>query len=120
MTTVPELLAANLHRVFGNRDAVSRRVAIDQTYAEDVRFEDDEGAVVGRDALEQKVASLLGRVPGDFEFAEDGIAYASDDTGVLAWGFGPAGAPVVRGVDIITVRDGLISAVKTLVVQPER
>jgi hypothetical protein len=119
MSAVHELLAANLHRVFGNRDAVSRRVAIDETYAEDVAFDDGEGAVVGREAIEQKVTALLSGVPADFVFAEDGIAYTSADTGVLSWAFGPTGSPVVRGVDIITVRDGLITAVKTLVVPAE-
>jgi hypothetical protein len=33
---IAELLTADLHRVFGNRDAVSRRAAVEETYAADV------------------------------------------------------------------------------------
>ena len=35
--------------------------------------------------------------------------------GTRAWGFGPEGAPpVVRGADIVIVRDGLIASIHTL------
>jgi hypothetical protein len=37
------------------------------------------------------------------------------DLGCLEWGFGPAGAPpVVRGMDIALVRDGLVASLYTL------
>ncbi len=36
MRTVNDLLAANLHEVFGNRDADKRRAMIEQVYAEDI------------------------------------------------------------------------------------
>jgi ketosteroid isomerase-like protein len=114
MATTEELLAANLHRVFGNRDAGSRRAAIEQVYAPDVVFADPEGPVTGWDALEAKAAALIGGVPTDFEFVEDGIAYASAEAGALAWAFGPSGSPVARGIDIVTVRDGRISELRTL------
>jgi hypothetical protein len=116
MPTVHELLEANLVRVFGNRDAASRRAAIDETYAEDVVFVDPDDTVTGRDALAAKAAGLLDDAPADFVFAADGILYTDADTGALPWAFGPAGAPVVRGIDIITVRDGLIAELRTLVV----
>ena len=31
------------------------------------------------------------------------------------WRFGPPGSPVVRGIDILTVRDGSVSVVRTLI-----
>ncbi|GAA5200291.1 hypothetical protein [Microbacterium jejuense] len=71
---------------------------------------------MGRAALGSKAAALLERAPADFEFVEDSILYTGDDSGALAWAFGPAGAPVVRGIDIIAVREGRISSVRTLVV----
>ncbi|NQX29026.1 nuclear transport factor 2 family protein [Microbacteriaceae bacterium VKM Ac-2854] len=114
MTTPRELLQANLHSVFGNRDSASRRSAIDTIYTEDVAFTDPEGTVVGRDALEQKAVALLSTAPESFVFVPDGIEYTSPDTGALAWAFGPAGAPVARGIDIITITDGRISALHTL------
>lgn len=114
MTDVNEMLRGNLHRVFGERDPGRRRAAIDELYAEDVRFSDPEETVVGRDALERKAAGLLDRTPPDFAFAEDGPAYADAETGALAWAFGPAGAPVARGIDLVTVRDGRIVELRTL------
>jgi hypothetical protein len=116
MATVSELLESNLHRVFGERDAASRRSAIDETYAEDVRFIDPDETVIGRDALAAKAAALLDGAPDDFVFVADGIPYTGPDTGALGWAFGPAGAPVVKGIDIITVQEGLISELRTLVV----
>jgi hypothetical protein len=39
----------------------------------------------------------------------------ADDAGALAWRFGPPGKPVVRRVDILTIRDARVSAVRTLI-----
>lgn len=114
MATVDELLTANLYGVFGERDAARRRRAIDEAYREDVRFTDPEGTVEGRDALDAKAAGLLAQVPETFAFTEDGPRYVGADTGVLAWAFGPEGAPVARGVDVLTVRDGRIAELRTL------
>jgi hypothetical protein len=114
MPSVADLLDANLHAVFGTRDAAARHAAVERTYAPDVTFTDPEGTVTGRQALEAKAAALLAGVPDDFVFADDGRRYVSQDTGALAWAFGPAGAPVVRGIDVITVRDGVIASVTTV------
>ncbi len=118
MSTVTDLLAANLHEVFGNRDAAARRAAVERIYAEDVVFTAPEGTTRGRDAVEQKAAELLAGAPDDFVFAEDGSRYAAADVGALAWAFGPAGAPVVRGIDVITVADGAITSVRTFFAEP--
>ncbi|AGL17046.1 nuclear transport factor 2 family protein [Actinoplanes sp. N902-109] len=114
MSSVADLLAANLHDVFGNRDATDRRAAIDRIYTEDVSFIDPEGVVTGRDALGKKAADLLENAGPDFVFTEVGLRYATADTGALAWEFGPAGAPVARGIDIITVKDGRIATLLTM------
>lgn len=114
MNTVSDLLAANLHEVFGNRDPHSRRAAIERTYTEDVAFTDPEGVSTGWDALEDKARALLDKVPSDFGFAEDGRRYAGPHGGALAWAFGPENEPAVRGIDIITVRDGRIATLLTM------
>ncbi|MEV7070087.1 nuclear transport factor 2 family protein [Streptomyces sp. NPDC093990] len=114
MHNVTDLLAANLHEVFGNRDAATRRAAVDRLYTEDVVFTDPEGTTTGRDALADKAAALLADAPADFEFTEDGRRYAGPHTGALAWAFGPPGRPAVRGIDVITVRDGRIAAITTM------
>ena len=116
MGTVTELLAANLHDVFGNRDDGERRAAIERTYTEDVVFTDPEGVAVGWDALETKARELLAKVPSHFVFAEEGARYAGPDAGALGWTFGPEGAPVARGIDVIGVRDGRIATLTTMFV----
>ena len=116
MASVTELLNANLHEVFANRDTEARDRAIAATYTDDVAFTDPDGTTVGRSALGKKAAALLDGAPADFGFTADGIPYTGEDTGALAWAFGPAGSPVARGIDIITVRDGRIATVRTLVV----
>ncbi|KUN29528.1 hypothetical protein AQJ23_01815 [Streptomyces antibioticus] len=77
-------------------------------------LEDPEGTTTGRDAIADKAADLLANAPADFEFSEDGRRYAGPDTGALAWAFGPPGTPAVRGIDVITVRDGRIAALLTM------
>ncbi len=112
--TAVELLTANLHGVFGERDPGRRRAAADATYTADVQFVDPKETVVGVAALEAKAAALLEGAPG-FVFAEAGPAYVAGDLAALAWTFGPAdGEPVARGVDVITVREGRIGVVRTL------
>lgn len=114
MPSVAELLQANLHGVFGERDRERRRAAVAATYTEDVRFTDPEETVVGRDALEAKAAGLLDGAPG-FVFAEAGPVCAAGDRAALAWTFGPEGGePVARGIDVVTLRGDRISEVLTL------
>ena len=109
-----ELLDANLHRVFGERDVEARRRAIDEIFAEDVIFMDPDETVRGRDGLAAKAAAILDGAPADFVFVEDGRRYVADDLAVLGWAFGPAGAPVARGVDVLTIRDGRIAELRTI------
>ena len=109
-----ELLQLNL-QVFSERDPEKRRAAIGRTYTEDVRFIDDDGETVGREALDTRAQKILDDAPGDFALEEDGLEYVSSDTAVRPWRFGPPGSPVVRGIDILTVRDGRVSVVRTLI-----
>ncbi|MEV7323094.1 nuclear transport factor 2 family protein [Streptomyces sp. NPDC093970] len=114
MHTVTDLLTANLYEVFGNRDPGSRRAAVERIYTEDIVFTDPEGVSTGWDALEEKARALLEKVPTDFRFTEDGRRYAGPRDGALAWAFGPDGEPAVRGIDVITVRDGRIATLLTM------
>ena len=114
MPDAKELLYINLHEVFAERDPDARRAAIERAYAEDVRFIDPEGEVVGREALNRSAQKLLDGVPAAFVFEEDGPRYVGTDTAALAWRLGPPGHPVARGIDILTIRDGRVSVVRTL------
>jgi len=41
--------------------------------------------------------------------------YVGPDTAALAWRFGPPGRQVARGIDILTIRDGRVSVLRTLI-----
>jgi hypothetical protein len=113
-----ELLHSNLHEVFGERDRERRWAAIGRTYTEDVTFTDPDGDFVGSQAVSNRAQDLLdGASVGDV-FEEDGPAYVGTDAAALAWRFGPPGKPVARGVDILTIREGRVSAVRTLIAPP--
>ena len=114
MPDAKELLHRNLHEVFSERDPDERRAAIERTYTEDVKFIDPEGEVVGRQALNDRAQKLLDDAPADFVLEEDGPRYVSPETAALAWRLGPPGSPVARGIDILTVRDGRVSVLTTL------
>jgi hypothetical protein len=115
MPEAMELLHSNLHEVFGERDPERRWAAIGRTYTEDVTFTDPDGDFVGWQALSDRAQQLLsGASPGDV-FEEDGPAYVGKDMAALAWRFGSPGKPVARGLDILTIRDGRASTVRTLI-----
>ncbi|MGA6948419.1 MAG: nuclear transport factor 2 family protein [Solirubrobacterales bacterium] len=114
MPDAADLLQMNLH-VFSERDPEKRRSAIERTYVEDVRFIDPDGESVGREAINDRAQKILDDAPVDFVLEEDGLAYVSPDTAVQPWRFGPPGSPVVRGIDVLTVRDGSVSVVRTLI-----
>ena len=118
MPEATELLHSNLHEVFSERNPERRWAAIGRTYTEDVTFTDPDGDFVGWQALSDRAQELLdGASPGDV-FEEDGPAYVGTDATALAWRFGPPGKPVARGVDILTIRDGRVTAVRTLTAPP--
>ncbi|MET8845844.1 nuclear transport factor 2 family protein [Amycolatopsis sp. NPDC004625] len=115
MTTVAELMEANLLKVFNERDDERRAKAIAGTYAPDVEFADPEGLATGHDELNAKAKGLLAQSPG-FVFAPAGPVLVNQDLGHLAWQLGPEGAPpVVRGIDVALVEDGLIKKLYTMV-----
>jgi hypothetical protein len=62
--TVGNLMEASLLGVFNERDAQLRARAIETAYAPDVRWTDDEGTCVGREALEAKVRELQSHMDG--------------------------------------------------------
>jgi SnoaL-like domain len=110
-----ELLHSNLYEVFSERDPDRRWAAIARTYTEDVTFIDPDGEFVGWQALSDRAQELLDGASAGDVFEEDGPTYVGADAAALAWRFGPPGKPVARGVDFLTIRDGRVSAVRTLI-----
>jgi hypothetical protein len=60
-------------------------------------------------------AKLLDGLVAGYVFEEDGPAYADADTAALAWRFGPPGKPIARGLDVLTIRNGRVSTVRTMI-----
>jgi hypothetical protein len=113
MPDANELLRIN-HEVTSERDPEKRRAAIERAYVEDLRFIDPAGEVVGRQAFSYRVQKILDDAPADWVLEADGRAYVGPDTAALAWRFGPPGSPVIRGMDVLTLRDGWVSVVRGL------
>jgi hypothetical protein len=110
-----ELLRSNLHEVFSERDPERRWEAIGRTYTEDVTFIDPDGEFVGWQALSDQAQHLLDGMLAGYVFEEDGPTYFVADTAAQAWRIGPPGKPIARGLDVLTIRDGLVSVVHTLI-----
>ena len=108
-----ELLRIN-HEVTSERDPEKRRSAIQLAYVEDLAFIDSAGEVVGRQAFSDRVQKILDDAPADFVLEEEGLAYVGPDTAARAWRFGPPGRPVIRGMDVLTLREGRVSVVRGL------
>jgi len=71
--------------------------------------------VVGRQAFSDRLQNILDRAPADFVLEEDGPQYVGPDTAAQPWRFGPPGNPVIRGLDVLTLRDGKVSVVRGLI-----
>lgn len=115
--TINRLMEANLLSVFNERDAAKRAAAIADTYTADVRWTDDEGVVVGHDALNAKAQELHNTQLAGMHFIAAGPVFGTTDFGYLAWHAAPDGSdePVVSGFDVAVISDGLISQLWTVI-----
>jgi SnoaL-like domain len=114
-TTITELMHANLLQVFNERDTARRLAAIARTYADDVRWTDDDGVTTGREALNAKAVELQAKL-GDLQFIAAGPAYHTTGLGLLAFNLVQPGsdAPQISGFDVAIVRDGVIAELYTV------
>jgi hypothetical protein len=67
-----------------------------------------------RQAFSDHVQKILEESPAGFELEEDGPAYVGPVTAAQPWRFGASGSPVRRAMDVLTLRDGKVSAVPGL------
>jgi hypothetical protein len=100
------------HEVASERDPERRLAAIEQAYVEDLKFRDSEADAVGRQAFSDRLQKILDDAPVDFVLEVDGPAYVGPDTAAQPWRFGPPGNPVIRVMDVLTLRDGRVSMVR--------
>ena len=111
--SIESLLVRNLHEVFGERDPAQRAAAIEAIFDRDCLFSDPRGRHVGHRGLEDAVAALQAQFP-DHVFSQIGDVDALQDSGRLAWAFGPPHEPrQITGLDVAVVNAGRISALYT-------
>jgi hypothetical protein len=109
LDSIENLLVRNLHEVFGERDPVRRTTAIEAIFNRDCLFSDPPGRHVGHRGVEDAVVALQARFPDDV-FSQIGSVDALQDSGRLAWAFGPPHEPRrITGLDVAVVNAGRIS-----------
>jgi hypothetical protein len=109
-----ELLERMLQGVFNEPDADRRAAVIDEVFAADVVFADDEQTVTGRAALAATVSGLLAQGSG-LVFTPAGPFRGVGDLGMRPWRLSPPGGePVLGGLDVAQVVDGRIARLWTL------
>src|SRR5580698_7186798 len=100
---IENLMVRNLHEVFGEPDSTRRSAAIEALFEPDCIFSDPRGRHLGHRALEAAVVSLRAEFP-DYAFSQIGSVDALQDSGRLAWAFGPAHEPRrITGLDVAVV-----------------
>ena len=82
--TISRLMEANLLGVFNERDAGRRAAVINTIYSPDVRWTDDEGSTVGREALDAKATALQSQTQG-LVFTKAGPVYQTRGLGYMAF-----------------------------------
>ncbi|MEX1235718.1 MAG: hypothetical protein WEB56_12115 [Roseovarius sp.] len=65
------IMQANLERVFGERDASRRMVAIRKLYVEDAELHEPQQSVRGHDAISHALTDLLAHLPLDFTLGNE-------------------------------------------------
>ncbi len=114
-----QLLRANLERVFNERYAVKRTLALEELFvAEPVMYEPT-GIVRGRAAIAAVAGKLLEQFGPTFRFTPIGAAVGHHNLGSLRWQAGPDGGPVaVTGTDVAEVVEGRIARLWVLLDPP--
>lgn len=107
---IRELLDPNLKEIFGEGDDERRRAAVNELWAADGILYVPPGAIAGHEAICKFAGDLRATHP-DYVYTPQGQRQVLHNAGRLAWGSGPHGAePAYTGWDVITVRDGRITA----------
>jgi hypothetical protein len=106
------LMQANVTRVFNERDAGRRIVAIRELYAEDAVLYEPDVVAKGHSAISDAVTALLGHMPPNFVFKAAGPAIGHHNIGRLRWRSGPPDGPVaVSGMDVAHFEKGRIHSI---------
>jgi hypothetical protein len=100
--------------VWNETDAGARRAAIDEVFAEGVRYVDPLADVTGREALDALIGAVQQQFPG-LRFTAGGTPDAHHDQARFTWHLGTDadGEPLVIGFDVAELdTDGRIQQVR--------
>lgn len=112
VTDYDRLMQANLTRVFNERDAGRRILAIRELYAEDAALYEPDTSAKGHAAISEAVTTLLAHLPSNFVFSSAGPAIGHHNIGRLKWRSGPPDGPVaVTGMDVAHFEQGRIHSI---------
>ncbi len=118
-TDYDRLMQGNLARVFGERDAARRMIAIADLYAIDAVLYEPDASVTGHLAINRAVEALLSGLPPNFVFSAIGPAVGHHGLARLRWQSGPlGGTAAATGTDVAQIEDGLIRALYVLLDPP--
>ena len=116
MTTASTVLQVHLERVFNERDAGRRANAIQEIYAADSTFYEQEAKYTGTEAIARAVTQLLGALPPTLVFSMAAPAMQNHDMAKLLWrGHLPDGKTVATGTDVAQVKEGRIRSLYVFV-----
>ena len=105
-----QLLRANLERVFNERDAGKRAVALAELFVDEPVMYEPTDVVRGREAISAVAGKLLEQFGPTFRFSPVGVAVGHHGQGSLRWQAGPDDGPVaVTGTDVAEVVGGRIA-----------
>ncbi|NKF23805.1 nuclear transport factor 2 family protein [Solimonas marina] len=105
------LLDENLQRVFGEGDDNARLATVERIYAKDAVFVEPHGVFRGWQAISD-IAGKIRAMHPSFRYTPIGEPdVLHGEAGRVRWVSGePGQAPAYAGTDVITVKDGLITA----------
>jgi hypothetical protein len=121
-TTEPDydsLLRSNLERVFNERDATKRELAVAELFVAEPVLYEPTSSVLGRAAISEAAGKVQERFGPDFGFFPEAPAIGHHGFACLRWYAGPkVGAIAVTGMDAAEIVDGKIARLWVLINPP--
>ncbi|WP_109126330.1 VOC family protein [Dyella sp. C11] len=103
-----ENFADHYLQAFNEDDATKRASRIAEFFTQDTKFTDPEAVVTGIDGLNELMGHLHQRFPG-WKLSREGDVKVVGHYARVPWKMGPAdGTAMVRGEDVIEIRDGKV------------
>lgn len=118
--SIGHVLEQSLMDVWNERDNARREAAINRLYATNMRFFEQDDIVEGRAAINAHIAAAQAHWPAEFVFHFDKGARVNHSLAQLSWTLGPAGTPVVFGMDVAVVEQGVITSLHVFIDPPEK